>query len=92
MAFETCQRDIAVPVWFTGKLLPLKSTRTSKVWTSKNGKVTWISTARSQSVIDSMYLDIETTGLSPTRNQITTIVWWSAEQGWGILDCWRRHF
>ncbi len=30
-----------------------------------------------------MYLDIETTGLSPTRNQITTIVWWSAEHGWG---------
>ena len=30
-----------------------------------------------------MYLDIETTGLSPSKNQVTTIVWWSAEHGWG---------
>ena len=32
---------------------------------------------------DLVFLDIETTGLISTRDLVTTIVWWSAEEGWG---------
>lgn len=30
-----------------------------------------------------LYLDIETTGLKPSEHEVTTIVWWSPEAGWG---------